>query len=121
MFFVRLGEWDWGRRPAASTDVSRPSARPPLPTGKVKAGRGAAGEHLQPSPHPAADGQGHAQRVLIGRATLYGLAATGETGVRHCIDILTAGLRMSMVLRGGRSIAELVPGLIRQRLRGVLR
>jgi hypothetical protein len=52
---------------------------------------------------------------LIGRAHLYGLAVAGEAGVRHCIDILAAELRMSMALCGARSIAELDPSLIRQR------
>jgi L-lactate dehydrogenase (cytochrome) len=56
-----------------------------------------------------------AKAVLIGRAHLYGLAAAGEAGVRHCIDILADELRMTMALCGARSIAELDPSLIRQR------
>ncbi|HLX51383.1 MAG TPA: alpha-hydroxy acid oxidase [Streptosporangiaceae bacterium] len=56
-----------------------------------------------------------ARAVLVGRAHLYGLAAAGEAGVRHCIDILAAELRMTMQLCGARSIAELNPGLIRRR------
>ncbi len=56
-----------------------------------------------------------ARAVLIGRAHLYGLAAAGEAGVRHCIDILAQELRMTMQLCGARSIAELKPDLIRRR------
>lgn len=56
-----------------------------------------------------------ARAVLIGRAHLYGLAAAGEAGVRHCIDILAQELRMTMQLCGARSIAELNRGLIRRR------
>ena len=56
-----------------------------------------------------------AQAVLIGRAHLYGLAAAGEAGVRHCIGILARELRMAMQLCGARTIAELDRGLIRRR------
>lgn len=56
-----------------------------------------------------------ARAVLVGRAHLYGLAAAGEAGVRHCIDILAQELRMTMQLCGARTVAELNPGLIRRR------
>jgi L-lactate dehydrogenase (cytochrome) len=56
-----------------------------------------------------------ARAVLLGRAHLYGLAAAGEAGVRHCIDILAQELRMTMQLCGVRSIGELDRGLIRRR------
>jgi L-lactate dehydrogenase (cytochrome) len=56
-----------------------------------------------------------ARAVLVGRAHLYGLAAAGEAGVRHCIDILAQELRMTMQLCGVRKIDELNPGLIRRR------
>lgn len=56
-----------------------------------------------------------AKAVLIGRAHLYGLAAAGEAGVRHCIDILADELRMTMALCGARSIPELDRNLIRRR------
>jgi L-lactate dehydrogenase (cytochrome) len=56
-----------------------------------------------------------AKAVLVGRAHLYGLAAAGEAGVRHCIDILASELRMTMQLCGARSIAELDRSLIRHR------
>jgi L-lactate dehydrogenase (cytochrome) len=56
-----------------------------------------------------------AKAVLIGRAHLYGLAAAGEPGVRHCIDILAHELSMTMALCGARSLAELNRDLIRYR------
>jgi L-lactate dehydrogenase (cytochrome) len=56
-----------------------------------------------------------AKAVLVGRAHLYGLAAAGEAGVRHCIDILAQELRMTMQLCGARSLEELEPALIRDR------
>ncbi|MBO0776550.1 MAG: alpha-hydroxy-acid oxidizing protein, partial [Actinobacteria bacterium] len=56
-----------------------------------------------------------AKAVLIGRAHLYGLAAAGEAGVRHCIDILAHELRMTMALCGARNLAELDRNLIRYR------
>jgi L-lactate dehydrogenase (cytochrome) len=55
-----------------------------------------------------------ARAVLIGRAHLYGLAAAGEAGVRHCIDILARELRTTMQLCGARTVAELEPGLLRR-------
>jgi L-lactate dehydrogenase (cytochrome) len=56
-----------------------------------------------------------ARAVLIGRAHLYGLAAAGEAGVRHAIDILARELRMTMALSGARRIADLDSSLIRTR------
>jgi L-lactate dehydrogenase (cytochrome) len=56
-----------------------------------------------------------AKAVLLGRAHLYGLAAAGEAGVRHCIDLLARELRMNMQLCGARSIAELDRGLVEHR------
>ena len=58
-----------------------------------------------------------ARAVLVGRAHLYGLAAAGEAGVRHCIDILADELRTTMALCGVRTVAELDRSLIRQRAR----
>ena len=56
-----------------------------------------------------------AKAVLLGRAHLYGLAAAGEAGVRHCIDILAHELRMTMQLCGAQTIAQLDQTLIRHR------
>jgi L-lactate dehydrogenase (cytochrome) len=54
-----------------------------------------------------------ARAVLVGRAHLYGLAAAGEPGVRHAIDILSTELRMSMALCGAASLADLDRSLVR--------
>jgi L-lactate dehydrogenase (cytochrome) len=54
-----------------------------------------------------------ARAVLVGRAHLYGLAAAGEAGVAHAIDILGAQLRTAMALCGCTSLAEVDRSLIR--------
>jgi L-lactate dehydrogenase (cytochrome) len=54
-----------------------------------------------------------ARGVLIGRPHLYGLAAAGEPGVRHAIDILAKEVRMTMGLCGVASLAELDRDLLR--------
>jgi L-lactate dehydrogenase (cytochrome) len=56
-----------------------------------------------------------ARAVLVGRAHLYGLAAAGEPGVRHALDILAHELRMTMALSGATRIADLDRSLIRPR------
>jgi L-lactate dehydrogenase (cytochrome) len=48
-----------------------------------------------------------ADLCMIGRAYLYGLAAAGESGVRHAIDLLTRQLRRTMQLLGVTTVAEL--------------
>jgi L-lactate dehydrogenase (cytochrome) len=48
-----------------------------------------------------------ARAVLVGRAHLYGLAAAGEAGVRHAIDLLVKELRMSMALSGAERLDQL--------------
>jgi L-lactate dehydrogenase (cytochrome) len=42
------------------------------------------------------------------------MAAAGEAGVRHCIDILAQELRMTMALCGARNLAELDRDLLRR-------
>jgi L-lactate dehydrogenase (cytochrome) len=54
-----------------------------------------------------------ARAVLIGRAHLYGLAAAGEAGVRHAIDILAEELRTSMALCGAVTLSDLDRDLVR--------
>ncbi|HLW45805.1 MAG TPA: alpha-hydroxy acid oxidase [Acidimicrobiales bacterium] len=54
-----------------------------------------------------------ARAVLVGRAHLYGLAAAGEAGVRHAIDILSREVRMAMALSGARRVDELGRDLLR--------
>jgi L-lactate dehydrogenase (cytochrome) len=56
-----------------------------------------------------------AKAVLVGRAYLYGLAAAGEAGVRHCVDILANEIRTTMALCGTTSIKELDRHLLRWR------
>lgn len=55
-----------------------------------------------------------ARAVLVGRSYLYGLAAAGEPGVRHAIDILGHELRTSMALAGVRRVADVNERLIRR-------
>jgi (S)-mandelate dehydrogenase len=53
-----------------------------------------------------------AHGVLLGRATLYGLAAGGEGGARRALEILTGQIDRTLGLLGCRSIAELTPDLL---------
>ena len=54
-----------------------------------------------------------ADGVMIGRATLYGLAAGGQDGVAHALRLLRTEMERSLALLGCRSISELGPHLIR--------
>jgi L-lactate dehydrogenase (cytochrome) len=54
-----------------------------------------------------------ARAVLVGRAHLYGLAAAGEAGVRHAIDILAGEVRTTMALCGAATLADLDRSLVR--------
>ncbi|HUG97682.1 MAG TPA: alpha-hydroxy acid oxidase [Gammaproteobacteria bacterium] len=53
-----------------------------------------------------------AQSVMIGAATLYGLAAGGEEGARHAIGILTGEIDRVLGQLGCNSLAELGPQLL---------
>jgi len=53
-----------------------------------------------------------ARAVLIGRPYLWGLAANGEQGVRHVLDILRGELELAMALAGRPSIASIDRGVI---------
>ncbi len=55
-----------------------------------------------------------ADAVMLGRATLYGLAAGGEPGVRRALEILTAEIDRALGQLGIRSIEELGPHLLRR-------
>ena len=57
-----------------------------------------------------------ADAVMIGRATLYGLAAAGELGVRRALEILTAEIDRCLGQLGVCSIEELGPHLLRKSL-----
>jgi (S)-mandelate dehydrogenase len=54
-----------------------------------------------------------AHAVMIGRATLYGLAARGETGVAHALSLLRAEMERTMTLLGCRNVAEVGRQLVR--------
>ena len=51
---------------------------------------------------------------MIGRATLYGLAAGGEPGVKRALEILTSELDRALGQLGVRSLEELGPHLLRK-------
>ena len=53
-----------------------------------------------------------AQGALLGRATLYGLAAAGRVGVDHVIDLLKAEIDRSLALLGCASVDELNPAMV---------
>jgi (S)-mandelate dehydrogenase len=55
-----------------------------------------------------------ADAVMIGRATLYGLIAGGEPGVRRAIEILTAEIDRALGQLGVRSLDELGPHLLKK-------
>lgn len=54
-----------------------------------------------------------AHTVMIGRATLYGLAADGERGVRRALDMLAVELDRVLGQLGCRSVTELGPSFLR--------
>jgi (S)-mandelate dehydrogenase len=54
-----------------------------------------------------------ADAVMVGRATLYGLSAGGEEGVRHALSLLRTEMERAMTLLGCHTLAELGPHLIR--------
>ncbi len=56
-----------------------------------------------------------ARACMIGRAYLYGLAAGGERGVDHTLDLLHADVRRTMALIGARNVAALDQSLVRIR------
>jgi (S)-mandelate dehydrogenase len=55
-----------------------------------------------------------AQGVMLGRATLYGLAAGGELGVDRALAILTGEIDRTLGQLGVNSVAELGPHLLRR-------
>jgi isopentenyl diphosphate isomerase/L-lactate dehydrogenase-like FMN-dependent dehydrogenase len=57
-----------------------------------------------------------ARACMIGRPFLWGLAAAGEEGVRHAIDILAAELDEAMALAGVPDLASVTPDLVRERV-----
>lgn len=50
-----------------------------------------------------------ADAVMIGRAFVYALAAKGEAGVAHLLDLFAREMRVAMTLTGAKRIADLGP------------
>jgi L-lactate dehydrogenase (cytochrome) len=48
-----------------------------------------------------------AKGVLLGRAYIYALAAGGQRGVEHLLELLSADVRVTMVLTGAKSPGEI--------------
>jgi len=59
-----------------------------------------------------------AHAVMLGRATLYGLAAGGEAGVQHALQIIMSEIDRTLGQLGCRSLAEVKPGMLRGRVPG---
>lgn len=55
-----------------------------------------------------------AAAVLVGRPVLWGLAAGGEEGVRHVLEILRAELDLGMALCGAPTLDSITPDLLRR-------
>jgi L-lactate dehydrogenase (cytochrome) len=53
-----------------------------------------------------------ADACMAGRAYLYGLAAAGEAGVDHVIDLLAADVARTMALVGASQVEDLTPQLV---------
>jgi isopentenyl diphosphate isomerase/L-lactate dehydrogenase-like FMN-dependent dehydrogenase len=53
-----------------------------------------------------------ADGVMAGRAPLYGLAAGGEAGVVHALELLSAEFARSMAMLGAREVSEIGPDLL---------
>jgi isopentenyl diphosphate isomerase/L-lactate dehydrogenase-like FMN-dependent dehydrogenase len=50
--------------------------------------------------------------VLVGRPTIWGLAAEGERGVAGVLEILRSEFENAMALTGCRSVDEIGPALV---------
>lgn len=48
-----------------------------------------------------------ADGVLLGRAFVYALAAAGEQGVAHVLDLIASEMKVAMTLTGARAIGEI--------------
>ena len=48
-----------------------------------------------------------ADGVLLGRAFVYALAAAGEQGVAHLLDLIASEMRVAMTLTGARAVGEI--------------
>jgi (S)-mandelate dehydrogenase len=54
-----------------------------------------------------------AHGVMVGRATLYGLAAGGQAGVSHALGLLRTEMERTLTLLGCRNLSELGRHLVR--------
>ncbi|OYW93039.1 MAG: alpha-hydroxy-acid oxidizing enzyme [Pseudomonadales bacterium 32-61-5] len=53
-----------------------------------------------------------ADGVLLGRAFIYALAASGGAGVANLLDLFEKEMRVAMVLTGAKSIADITPEML---------
>ena len=53
-----------------------------------------------------------AKGVLLGRAWAFALAANGERGVRHVLDLIEAEMRVAMALTGVTNISKIGPEML---------
>jgi L-lactate dehydrogenase (cytochrome) len=53
-----------------------------------------------------------ARACMAGRAYLYGLAAAGERGVDHVLDLFAADIRRTMALIGAHDVTALTRDLV---------
>ena len=51
-----------------------------------------------------------ADGVLLGRAFVYALAAAGEQGVAHVLDLIASEMKVAMTLTGARAVGEISRG-----------
>jgi len=56
-----------------------------------------------------------ARAALIGRPYLWGLAAAGETGVRHALEMFRAELELAVALAGGATLGAITRSLVTPR------
>jgi 4-hydroxymandelate oxidase len=53
-----------------------------------------------------------AQAVLIGRPVVWALAAAGEDGVAHVLEIIRQEFDLAMALAGCRSVSDIGRGIV---------
>jgi L-lactate dehydrogenase (cytochrome)/(S)-mandelate dehydrogenase len=53
-----------------------------------------------------------ATHCFVGRATLYGVTAGGDSGVRRALEILQTDLAYTMAMIGCKRIAEVTPAVL---------
>ena len=53
-----------------------------------------------------------AKSVLLGRSWVYGLAANGQAGVEHVLELIREEMRVAMALTGCRSLADVDKGVL---------